>query len=387
MNGCCRPRGWGGLALFALIAVALASAALLAGCQNAASATSAPVGSQVALRLTHTAAAPTATALAATASLTAAASPTPAATASPTAAASATETRTPTGTATASDTPTPSVTPTPTGTATPTRQARATVQLGSLPRPPAQFGGESHFFFSDPGIGFIASSYRYGSVGIGQAFAPHHGADFSAPSGSPIHAVADGTIYYAGNDLDQQFGPETNFYGNLVVIQLAQTWNGHTLYALYGHMSRVDVQTGQPVAAGDVVGAIGATGVALGPHAHLEAREDAPESYWDTRNPELWLEPLAGTGTLALRVTNKAGFYLPGVHVTFICGDGAARFLETYWYNGVNPDDAYGENAAMMGLPPGYCHFAADIHGEHVELHNIQIKAGEVAFAWMQTTQ
>ena len=224
-------------------------------------------------------------------------------------------------------------------------------------------------------------------MGLGQKFAPHHGADFSAPSGSPIHAVADGSIYYAGNDQDTQFGPETNFYGNLVVIQLAQTWNGHRLYALYGHLSQVDVQTGQPVAAGDVVGAIGATGVALGPHAHLETREDAPESYWDTRNPELWLEPLAGTGTLALRVTNKAGFFLPGAHVTFTCGDGAARFLDTYWYSGVNPDDVYGENAAMMGLPPGFCHFAADIAGEHVELGRVQIKAGEVTFAWLQTTQ
>ena len=161
--------------------------------------------------------------------------------------------------------------------------------------------------FPTRAIGFIASTYRYGSVGIGQAFAPHHGADFSAPSGTPIHAVASGTIYWAGNDLEKQFGPQLNFYGNLVVIQLAQTWNGHTIYALYGHMSRVDVQTGQAINAGDVVGAIGATGVALGPHAHLEAREDAPESYWDTRNPELWLEPLAGTGTLALRVTNTPG--------------------------------------------------------------------------------
>ncbi len=247
------------------------------------------------------------------------------------------------------------------------------------------FGGDSHFFFSDPGIGFISSSYRYGSVGIGQAFAPHHGADFSAPAGAPIQAVAAGTIYYAGNDLEQQFGPQLNFYGNLVVIQLAQTWNGHTIYALYGHMSRVDVQTGQAVNVGDVIGAVGATGVALGPHPHLEAREDAPESYWDTRNPELWLQPLPGTGTLALRVTNKAGFYLPGVRVNFTCGDGAPRYLDTYWYSGVNPDDVYGENAAMMGLPPGYCNFEADIAGEHVVQKGALINAGAITFVWMRT--
>ncbi len=345
----------------------------LAACGPAPTPTAEPVASQVALRLTLTAAALTATPMAMTA--------TPGATA--TTIGSPTSTVAPT----ASTTPTPSITPTPSTTPSPTRAPRATVSLGSLPRPPVAFGGDSHFLFSDPGIGFIASSYRYGSVGIGQAFAPHHGADFSAPAGSPIQAVAAGTIYYAGNDLEKQFGPQTNFYGNLVVIQLAQGWNGHTMYALYGHMSRVDVQTGQPVNAGDVVGAVGATGVALGPHAHLEMREDAPESYWDTRNPELWLQPLAGTGTVALRVTNKAGFFLPGVHVTFTCGDGAARYLDTYWYSGVNPDDVYGENAAMMGLPPGYCHFAADIAGEHVELKNVLIKAGEVSFAWLQTSQ
>jgi murein DD-endopeptidase MepM/ murein hydrolase activator NlpD len=366
-------QNWRGLTLAGVLAGCLA----LAACQGAATPSSEPVASQVALRLTLTATAPTATPLPATAT------PSATTTATPT----ITDTPTNTDTPTPADTATPEITATPTITPSATRAPRATELLASLPRPPAQFGGDPHFYFSDPAIGYIASTYRYGSVGIGQAFAPHHGADFSAPAGTPIHAVASGTIYWAGNDLEKQFGPQTNFYGNLVVIQLAQPWNGHTIYALYGHMSRVDVQTGQAINAGDVVGAVGATGVALGPHAHLEVREDAPESYWDTRNPELWLEPLAGTGTLALRVTNKAGQYLPGVHVAFTCGDGAARYLDTYWYSGVNPDDVYGENAAMMGLPPGYCQFAADIAGEHVEQHNVQISAGQIAFVWLQTTQ
>ena len=350
-----------------LVALCLA----LAACQAAPPASVEPVASQVALRLTQTAAVPSSTV--------------PPVSATPTTTPSATDSATPTVTASPSVTPTPPDTPTPSATPSPTRAPRATVSLGSLPQPPATFGGASHFLFADPGIGFIASTYRYGSVGVGQAFAPHHGVDFSAPAGTPIHAVAAGTIYYAGNDLEKQFGPQTNFYGNLVVIQLAQAWNGHTIYALYGHMSRVDVQTGQAVNAGDVVGAVGATGVALGPHAHLEAREDKPESYWDTRNTELWLEPLAGTGTIALRVTNKAGFYLPGVHVDFTCADGAPRYLDTYWYSGVNPDDLYGENAAMMGVPPGFCSFKANINGEQVEQHGVAIKAGEVNFVWLKT--
>jgi murein DD-endopeptidase MepM/ murein hydrolase activator NlpD len=290
-------------------------------------------------------------------------------------------------TPTASQTPTPTITPTPSESPTPTREPRATVDLGSLPRPPDVFGGESHFLFSDPGIGYIASTYRYGSVGVFQTFSPHHGADFSAPAGSPIGAVASGSVYYAGSDLERMFGPRPNFYGNLVVLQLAEPWNGHNVYALYGHMDTVAVETGQPINAGDTLGTVGATGVALGPHPHLEVRLDLPESYWDTRNPELWLQPLAGTGTLALRVTNAAGSFLPGVRVSFTCADAAPRYLDTYWYNGVNPDDVYGENAAMMGLPPGLCDFEANIAGETVVLKDAVIKPQTVNFVWLKTTR
>jgi murein DD-endopeptidase MepM/ murein hydrolase activator NlpD len=345
---------------------------MLAACRPGATPTLEPIASQVAQRLTQTAAV---------------ARDTPAATPTASPMVQPTGSPTPPMSLTPAVTPSATVTPTPSATATPTSAPRATVPLGSLPRPPSTFAGDSHFLFSDPGLGFIASSYRYGSVGIGQRFAPHHGADFSAPAGAPIGAVAAGTIYYAGNDLDRQFGPQKNFYGNLVVIQLAQGWNGHTIYALYGHLNQVAVQTGQPVNAGDVLGTVGATGVALGPHPHLEAREDKPDSYLDTRNPELWLQPLAGTGTLALRVTNASGNFLPGVRVNFVCADGAPRYLETYWYSGVNPDDVYGENAAMMGLPPGFCHFQADIAGEHVEFKDGLIKPGAVGFVWIKTKQ
>ena len=329
-----------------------------------------PIASQVALRLTLTAAAPSATA--------------PAVTQTPTASQTPTETASPTLTYTPSVTPTPTISPTPTETGTATQVPRATVELGSLPYPPAGLGGESHFYFGSPSGGFIASSYRYGSVGPGQRFAPHHGVDFSAPAGSPLTAVAAGTVYYAGNDLERLFGPQNDFYGNMVVIQLAQGWNGHTVYALYGHMDQVVVETGQAVGAGEVLGTVGATGVALGPHPHLEVRLDAPDSYWNTRNPELWLTPAGGYGTLAVRLTNAAGFYLPGVRISFVCGDGAQRFMETYWYSGVNPDDAFGENAAMMNLPPGYCDLSADAAGETIEYKDALISPGQVTLIWMQ---
>ena len=347
----------------------LAGLLVLAAC-GPSTPTPVPIATQVALRLTLTAAAPTLTAPPATD--TAAATPT------------ATKTPTATITRTPSVTPTPTISATPTETGTPTLVPRATVELGSLPLPPGPMSGGSHFYFGSPGGGFIASSYRYGSVGPGQRFAPHHGVDFSAPAGSNLTAVAAGTIYYAGNDLERLFGPQNDFYGNLVVLQLAQPWNGHTVYALYGHMDQVAVQSGQGVAAGELLGTVGATGVALGPHPHLEVRLDAPDSYWNTRNPELWLTPAGGFGTLAVRLTNAAGFYLPGVRINFVCGDAAPRFMETYWYSGVNPDDAYGENAAMMNLPPGYCDLEAEVAGQKIEYKDVLITPGQVTLVWMQ---
>ncbi len=351
-----------------LLRLLLLAGLTVAACDPTQTPAPVPIGTQVAARLTQTAAVPSSTPRPATVTPTATASHEPTATHTPT----------------SSVTPTVTLSPTPAQTNTPAPPARATVELSSLPYPPAGFGGTSHFFFGNPAEGFIASSYRYGSVGPSQRFSTHHGVDFSAPAGANIVAVAPGTIYYAGTDLERAFGPQTDFYGNLVVLQLAQPWNGHTVYALYGHMDTLAVTTGQAVAAGEVLGTVGATGVALGPHLHLEARLDLPDSYWDTRNTELWLTPIGGYGTLAVRVTNSAGFYLPGVRIDFVCSDAAPRYMETYWYNGVNPDDEYGENAAMMNLPAGYCDFTVHANGTTYEYDDGLVQAGTVSFVHIE---
>jgi hypothetical protein len=92
------------------------------------------------------------------------------------------------------------------------------------------------------------------------------------------------------------------------------------------------------------------------------------------------LTPAGGFGTLAVRVTNPAGFFLPGVRVDFVCADAAPRYMETYWYSGVNPDDAYFENAAMMNIPPGYCDFELIVAGEKYEYKDALVQAGTVSF-------
>jgi murein DD-endopeptidase MepM/ murein hydrolase activator NlpD len=290
-------------------------------------------------------------------------------------------TPTPSPTLVASDTPTPEA------SATLTLTPYPTLGLANFPLPPQSFAGDPHFYFRRPigegGNVFIASSYRYGST-YSHRFETHHGVEFANPGDTPLVAVAPGTIYHAGDDSSQAFGPQTNFYGHLIVLQLAEPWFGHTVYALYGHMQRVFVQSGQAVSAGDLLGTVGSTGIALGPHLHLEVRLDNPTSYWDTRNPELWLAPVnPNYGTVAVRVTNELGQYLPGMRVGSVCSDGAFRYVDTYWDPGVNPDDVYGENAALTDVPAGFCHFETTLAGNKIEA-TATVAGGGVTFVWLR---
>jgi murein DD-endopeptidase MepM/ murein hydrolase activator NlpD len=84
----------------------------------------------------------------------------------------------------------------------------------------------------------------------------HPGLDISAETGTPIHATAAGTVELAAPSGD---------YGNLVVIN-----HGFGLVTRYGHMSKFAVWQGQEVKRGDVIGYVGATGRATGPHLHYE---------------------------------------------------------------------------------------------------------------------
>ncbi|GGA32713.1 OapA family protein [Dyella nitratireducens] len=109
----------------------------------------------------------------------------------------------------------------------------------------------------------------------------HKGVDYAAPTGTPIHAAGDGVIKFRG---------WMNGYGNFVIIQ----HNAHISTA-YGHMSRFATERiGQHVRQGDVIGYVGMTGLATGPHLHYEFRVDGVQ-----RNPQTVTlpkpEPLPGT--------------------------------------------------------------------------------------------
>jgi murein DD-endopeptidase MepM/ murein hydrolase activator NlpD len=84
----------------------------------------------------------------------------------------------------------------------------------------------------------------------------HQGLDISLEKGSPVYATADGTVESAAYNGD---------YGNLIVLK-----HGFGLTTRYGHLSGFAVKAGQPVKRGDVIGYVGATGRATGPHLHYE---------------------------------------------------------------------------------------------------------------------
>src|SRR5437763_591643 len=96
---------------------------------------------------------------------------------------------------------------------------------------------------------------RFGPRGSGF----HDGVDLLAAAGTPVGAAARGRVVWAGY--------RRGGWGRLVTV--AQGGGVRTMYA---HLSRVDVRLGQRVQAGELLGRVGATGEATGPHLHFEVR-------------------------------------------------------------------------------------------------------------------
>jgi murein DD-endopeptidase MepM/ murein hydrolase activator NlpD len=106
--------------------------------------------------------------------------------------------------------------------------------------------------------GPVASSFGQREDPINGEGAFHPGMDIDAPYGTPVRAAGDGDI--TGTNLGAG-------YGRQVVID-----HGHDLLTLYGHLSSIAVMPGQHVTRGQVIGYVGQTGRATGPHLHYEVR-------------------------------------------------------------------------------------------------------------------
>lgn len=111
----------------------------------------------------------------------------------------------------------------------------------------------------------------------------HTGIDVGGPEGSPIYAVAAGEVTTVRKQSDG--------FGNHVYVQHA---NGYT--TIYAHMVRIDVQQGQKVQAGTVLGGLGNTGFSSGPHLHFELRGPRANAPWPRNiiDPTPFILPLLG---------------------------------------------------------------------------------------------
>jgi murein DD-endopeptidase MepM/ murein hydrolase activator NlpD len=120
-------------------------------------------------------------------------------------------------------------------------------------------------------ISGVFGSQRYYN---GEPRRPHYGVDVAAPTGTPIRAPAGGVVTLAEQDM--------YFEGGLVFLD-----HGQGVTTLTMHMSRVDVKTGDRVEQGDIIGAVGGTGRATGPHLHWGI-------YWRGAwlDPQLLVEPM-----------------------------------------------------------------------------------------------
>lgn len=85
---------------------------------------------------------------------------------------------------------------------------------------------------------------------------PHLGVDFGAPTGTPVRAVADGVVTTAGRH---------GGHGNFVELDHEGPYS-----TSYSHLSVISVRRGQKVKQGDIIGKVGATGLATGPHLHYQ---------------------------------------------------------------------------------------------------------------------
>ena len=132
---------------------------------------------------------------------------------------------------------------------------------------PGQKGGyysadgqsKSRLFLASPlAFSRVTSGFAMRFHPIQQTWKAHLGVDYGAPTGTAVRAVGDGVVVFAGWQ---------NGYGN--VIHLQHAGNRETVYA---HLSRLNVRTGQKVSQSDLIGAVGATGWATGPHLHFEVK-------------------------------------------------------------------------------------------------------------------
>lgn len=115
-------------------------------------------------------------------------------------------------------------------------------------------GTPSNLLLDKPVNGPLSSRFGVRRFFNGEERNPHSGLDFAVPAGTPIKTPANGKVILTGNYF---------FNGNTVFVD-----HGQGFISMFCHLSKIDVKTGQVLSRGAVVGKVGSTGRATGPHMH-----------------------------------------------------------------------------------------------------------------------
>lgn len=312
--------------------------------------------------------------------------------------------------------PLPTITPQPTNALTATIEIRGSTPIPSPtgvdpsifdPEVVAQFQPPpeqvplslqpfDHFYFRRP-VDASANSrsifyYPYGSRYLGTTRI-HHGVDMPNDIGERVLAGNDGTVVWAGSvDRETKEGDLELYpsYGNFVVIEHNFTIQGQKVWTLYAHMSAITVEEGQSVSMGDVVGLVGATGVVTGAHVHFEVRIGT-NSYWETRNPLLWIVPYLNHGVIAGRVIDSEGIYIDEVSLQINRGGRLVDRTTTYAQplggrtrqHHVVPDNNWAENFTFGDVPAGDYQVVAVVNGRRFQ-QTVTVNAGMVNWVEFQ---
>lgn len=229
-----------------------------------------------------------------------------------------------------------------------------------------------------PANDVVDPTYPYGSTANGTRD-PHHGVEFVNPSGTPVYAAADGIVVFAGADDEAIYSPWRNYYGNLVVIL-----HDDEIFTLYAHLSKIDVQSGSQVQAGDRVGEVGRTGVAIGSHLHFEVRRGNGEDFSATQNPELWLAPAWDAdgnplGALSMSIARQDHVLVsPAEFTVQYYPDPEQPPVKSYYGATYPADMLHGEeNAALGGLPAGRYRIVVEWNGQLFERW-VEVQSGRL---------
>jgi len=235
----------------------------------------------------------------------------------------------------------------------------------------------------------IDQTYRWGST-MGGNFQPHQGVEFNNPDGTPVHAIGDGTVIYAGR---AEAGALTVGIRHDTMLVVGK--QRYYVFSVYYHNSVLIARAGDRVRRGDMISRVGNTGRATNDHLHLEvhvAPTDSVKPIIDslnkyppyTTNPELWITPLPGTGVIAGTVVDSAGKPIPQARVYGIVKpvprETPFAFAETYGPHN-RPHPVYGEHFAVSDVPAGVQRLFVVIGGKRV-VRTVVVRPG--AMTWVE---